>query len=607
MRIALEQDADPFLELVGETDEGFDTDGETWEPLTSKELPAFPVDALPAPVAAIVRATAEHTQTPADLAALSALGVLSAVALGTVVNCGGWQEEVALYLLAAMPSGDRKSSVLKIIVASLRQIEKERREAAAESVRALQNERAILEGKKRHLTKEAAKDSPKAADLDEVCERLDEIGEPVLPRLLVDDATPEALGEQLWRHDSIAVLAAESALMDNLVGRYSEGRANFHLACGAYSGEPTTIDRKGHEPRHLERPLLTILLTVQPHVLEQLVSHETARSQGLVARFAYVRPLSRLGQRRVNAPAVPISVIEAWDSVVRRVTREVPEPSRGPEITLTPGAAGLLTELQEQLEPRLGPSGDLHSIGDWVGRHHGRVARIAGLLHLCEHSANERISEETMLAAIKIGDYLLEHGKDALLGPDARVRRALVWFKDRARRGKATSTVTQHELHNGPMNKHGKAEEAAALAERLVMLGILKPVAVIRKPTGRPQSPAYAVHPAVIWSTSSGSRDRDVPQGRLDLLRDESTTSPPSRNGGFAAFAALPQEVEVFSEAGSAAIAAIAAGIPLSERRLMCNKPDEHRGARRLGQDGASVAMCARCYPQLAKVRKGPA
>ena len=56
-----------------------------WPTLAVRGLPAFPVDAFPSAVATWARATAEHTQTPVDLAALAALGVLSAAAIGSGV------------------------------------------------------------------------------------------------------------------------------------------------------------------------------------------------------------------------------------------------------------------------------------------------------------------------------------------------------------------------------------------------------------------------------------------------------------------------------------------------------------------------------------------
>ena len=521
VREAAEQGPDGRTSLKATLDrmaESIEPQAAEWPAISARVLPAFPVSTLPRSVAAWVTATAEHTQTPVDLPALAALGVLSGAALGgAVVDCGAWEEELGLYLLLAMPSGDRKSTVLRAATQPLREIEREHADEAAPRIRELRSRSEVLEIKARNLTKLVAKDNVELAerveaerDLADVGAELDSIGQPAIPRLLADDATPEALGGLLSKHGSIAVLAAESALIDNLAGRYSEGRANLHLVCAAYSGEPTTIDRKGHDPERLDRPLLTIALVVQPHVLEALVIHPTARAQGLVARFAYALPETRLGRRQINTSRVSRECADAWASVVRRVAKTTDKTDTTPERTSSVGSVGvspvvrvvlaasagqLLTGLQEQLEPRLAPTRDLHAIADWAARHHGRVARIAGLLHLCEHSPSEPIGEPTMRAALEIGDYLLAHGIAALTGPDEKARSVLRWLEKHG-----AATVTVRDLHRGPLGGKGPVDQAEALAQMLEVHGALRCLPPGRARPGRPKSPAYAVNPELLAS-----------------------------------------------------------------------------------------------------------
>jgi replicative DNA helicase len=538
--MTLEQDRD-FLQLVGETADPSRGDAHDWTPLDARAVPAFPVDALPAAVAAWVHRTAEHAQVPVDLPALAALGVLSAAAIGGAkVDCGTWEEELALFVLVAMPSGDRKSTVLRAAVEPLRALQSERRDVAEPRVKELRTRRDVLEQRTKKLTRIAADHTDAAErlvaeqELKDVGEELDAIGEPVMPRLFADDATPEALGGLRARHGSIAVLAAESAFIDNIVGRYSDGKANLHLVCAAYSGEPHTIDRKGRDPEHIDRPLVAIALTVQPHVLEALILHPIARAQGLVARFMYSTPETRLGSRKINAPAAPRGVVDAWHAVVRRVAKSADNAdttditggfvgsvgvSADLEVkilTLSPAAAALLTELQEHIEPRLAPGRDLHSIADWVGRHHGRVGRIAGLLHLCEHPAEQPISESTMRAALRIGGYLLEHGLATLIGPDASLRAAVRWLKQRG-----DSTVTQRDLHRGPLAGRGTAEDAASLADRLETLGVIRRAAIRPTGPGRPQGPTYHVHPDLIAATNHASGADGSRNGHVEALSDD--------------------------------------------------------------------------------------
>jgi replicative DNA helicase len=511
---------------------------EPWPVLGAhKPLPEFPVDALPSDIGEWIVAVSEETQTPLDLAAMAALGVLAAVAQGgAVVDCGSWSEELALYLLVAMPSGDRKSTVLRKAVAPLRAIERERSQAAAPAICELRSRRDILEVRKRKLTKTAG-ESPDAearteaqGELARVDEELAEIGDPVSPRLLADDATPEALGQLLAQHGSIAVVAAESALIDNLSGRYNDGAANLHLVCSAYSGEPTSIDRRGRDPEMIDRPLMTVALAVQPHVLRKLVSHPIARDQGLVARFAVSMPETQLGRRKIDAPPAPRELHDAWEACVRRVadasTADINDTdegsvssvstSQGARLTLAPAAAALLHDLRAEQEPRLSEAGDLRPIADWAARHPGRVARIAGLLHLAQHPRPlaQPISDATMRDALRIGAYLLAHGLAALTGPDEPTRRALQWLA-----GRAEDTVTVRDLQRGPLGSRGTAEQASKLAALLVQHGALRllPDEPADGP-GKPASRAYAVHPELAEAADTNDRNPAAGGGATSLL-----------------------------------------------------------------------------------------
>jgi hypothetical protein len=295
-----------------------------WPPLALGvgELPVFPAEVLPSAVRDLVVAVSEHAQTPLDLAAFMVLAVLSAAALGSyVVDCVGWVEELALYLLLFMASGERKSTVQRAVVKPLRLVERQRQEVAAPILAKALARRAALEAQSRELVKRMGGDDETAEEeFAAVSEELAELGSPELPRMFVDDATPEAVVSLLARHDSMAVIASESAFLDNAVfGRYADGGPNLHVICGAYSGEETTVDRKTHEPLHLARPLLTMAFAVQQHILPKLLSSEIARSQGLVGRCAFALPQTRLGQRRVDAPPVAPDVAQRWNEVVHRI------------------------------------------------------------------------------------------------------------------------------------------------------------------------------------------------------------------------------------------------------------------------------------------------
>lgn len=474
-------------------------------------LPGFPVDALPEPIAQWVEAEAIATQTPPDLAASMALAALATVGQTVaVVECGaGWTEHLPLWIFCALRSGERKSAVLRAALAPVVDVERQEVADARPRVAVQLAEREALEAQLKSTIRKVGEGKADRDELADIAERHEASPEPVLPRLLADDATPEALGGLLARHGSIAIVAAESALLDNLAVRYSDGRANLHLACQAYSGEPVKIDRRGREPEHLEEPLLTLGLCVQPHVLARITADETMREQGFLARAAVVVPRSNVGLRDTDPAPVPGPIADAYNACISRVatlrradttdTTSDPASSVGSvsvsqRLRFDPDAAEAFRNVRALHEPRLDPAGgDLASVATWANRHPGRIARIAGLLHLATHSPAEAISVETFSAAARIGEYLAAHAVAALAHDPAAamVDRTESWLAERV-----GEVVSVRDLHRGPAGGgRGSADQARDVAARFEEAGRLRRQPDLQpEPTGgRPPSPAFEV------------------------------------------------------------------------------------------------------------------
>ena len=210
-----------------------------------------------------------------------------------------------------------------MVMAPLYRIQRQHRDDAEAALQQARIARETAEARKTELTRRFAREDDEIerasirAEIAELDTALAELGEPIKPRLLADDATPEVLASLLTKHPQIAVISDESAAIDNFVGRYSEkGKANLHLACKAYTASPVTIDRRDRE-EIIERPLLSITLFAQPLVLATVVGHGVARGQGLVGRFAYSIPRSLVGHRDPQEPPrVPAVLRDRWDQIV---------------------------------------------------------------------------------------------------------------------------------------------------------------------------------------------------------------------------------------------------------------------------------------------------
>ena len=114
---------------------------------------------------------------------------------------------------------------------------------------------------------------------------------PPVPRWLVDDATPEALAGLLATYGRIALLSPEGDVFDQMAGRYNQAAGpNLGVYLKGHAGDLLKVDRRGRPPEYVERPCLTIGLTVQPEVLRGLAGRPGFGGRGLLARFLYSLP-----------------------------------------------------------------------------------------------------------------------------------------------------------------------------------------------------------------------------------------------------------------------------------------------------------------------------
>jgi replicative DNA helicase len=235
-----------------------------WEypiPLDGPPPPAFPTDVLPSGLREMVESIAAAYQVPADLPALLALGCLSAAVAGkSRVRVGpDWKEELCAYVGCLLPSGERKSPVVREIAAPLEAWERAALANERERVIALEQERVIVEKRLAYARERAARESgverlAAEKEVHDLALQLERLDQPVVSRLLADDATPEALVSLLADHGGrIAVISAEGGLFDILAGRYSNGAPNLDAVLKAYGCESIRVDRKGRDPARRAR------------------------------------------------------------------------------------------------------------------------------------------------------------------------------------------------------------------------------------------------------------------------------------------------------------------------------------------------------------------
>ncbi len=164
------------------------------------DLPSFPVDALPEWLRRFVMEEATATQTPVDLAGMMALGVLAATVAGKVEIQvkPGYTEPLNLFVVTVLPPGNRKSSVFATMIHPIQEFEKDERERLGPEIEAARSAYKIQEGELKKAEKDAvqAAADKRAAHKKRALELAQEFygtPEPVIPRFICDDCTPERL------------------------------------------------------------------------------------------------------------------------------------------------------------------------------------------------------------------------------------------------------------------------------------------------------------------------------------------------------------------------------------------------------------------------------
>ncbi|MEC4014942.1 YfjI family protein [Streptomyces sp. H27-D2] len=482
-----------------------------WEepiPLTARrELPVFPTEVFPPWLREFVEAVAEETQTPVDMAGSLALAVLATAAGGrAVVHIRGrWREPTNLFVVVALPPGNRKSAVFSLMTNPLYKAEALlATEAAGRIVEAELTARLATEAADQAATKAARAEADKRDELVAEAVGLAQAAEavtvPARPRLLADDATPEVIASLLAEQGGkLSVMSAEGGIFDIIAGRYS-GTPNMEVFLRGQAGDRLRVDRRGRE-EFIEAPALTMGLTVQPSVLEDIGRIKGAGDRGLLARFFYSLPVSLVGHRKILPDTIPDTVADTYEESVTALTLSLAGWTDPAVLQLSPDAGATLVAYEERQEPRLRErGGDLGHVRNWASKLGGATCRLAGLLHLSTHPDNghtQPISADTMRAAVKLSDYFTGHALTVfeLMGADHTANRACTVLE--TLRANQWAEVSKRDL----MVKLSRSEfpTVADLDPALDLLedhGYLRLQPVQRTAgRGRPPSPRCLIHP----------------------------------------------------------------------------------------------------------------
>ncbi|MDZ4042546.1 MAG: YfjI family protein [Eubacteriales bacterium] len=487
-------------------------------PFGEYTLPTFPVHALPSVLGDLVAAEAEATQTPPDLPGILVLAV-SAAALAKkieIVVRRGWREPMNLFVAVVLPPANRKSTVAMNVIRPALEYEKAQALKMAPAIADAQNRKKVMESALTRLQAVAAKAKTEVeaeAGITEagiLAKKLAAFEVPASPRVIADDASQERLvGLMKEQNGRIAIISAEGGIFETMSGRYSNGVANLDVYLKGYSGDTIRVDRVNRASEFVEKPALTVALAVQPDVLHGLTERPGFRGKGLLGRFLYSLPESKVGFRNTNPDPVPDAIRAGYRQTIQALFA-LPLNFDEETGTVVPrllrfedAAARAFSDFETWLEPQLQPQAELGGLADWAGKLAGAVARIAGVLHMVERIHDSEpwtipIGADSVLNAIDIAQYLIPHARAAFLEMGAEpeisnARHVLDWIL------KARQRVIKKQLiWQGTKGRFQRAKELDEALEVLVERGYVRETAPpVREGPGRKLT-VYEVNPGAM-------------------------------------------------------------------------------------------------------------
>jgi hypothetical protein len=377
-----------------------------------RAAPPLPIEALGPFWGEWVKDAAEGANCPVDYCAAPLLAAGAAL-IGNarwVSPWAGWEEPSVLWCGIVGDPSSNKSPGIKPILELLKIVEENMAVGFEDKHRQWQTERemarATLDVWKREV-KDAAENGKPPPQMPPAAE---EPPEPPRPRVIVNDTTPEKLGDLCAAHEKgLLSYRDELAGWFGAFDRYSGNGAERALWLEAYQGNPHTIDRMRSEKairiRHLS---ISVLGGIQPDKLVGLID---GPDDGLPSRFLWTwpEPVPPKRPERIHNRDAAVKALRRLSALhLGADDLGAPQPRI---LRLTEDAADQFHSWREEhaIESRE-LTGTVASAWGKAPGHLLRLALVLEHLWWCGNGENvsypERISRDAILAAIMlVTDY----------------------------------------------------------------------------------------------------------------------------------------------------------------------------------------------------------
>jgi hypothetical protein len=334
---------------------------------------------------------------------------------------------------------------------------------------------------------------------------------PSLPQLTTSDITQEEAAIQCAENDGrIGIWSDEGETVKIIAGRYSRDQSpSVEFFLKGYSGGYYSSSRVGREGISLQDPAIPMVLAIQPEVIRGIANQRALHGQGYFARYLYAQPKSALGSRKSRPDPVDDRTREAYESLIKALLdMPLPKDEDGEispyTLRFSEAADTLLEDLQDWVEPQLGPNGEMRWIREWASKFAGQVVRIAGILHVADRVAtgDEKpwetpVERSTLKRAIEIGLCYLQHSRAALgeMGADPLVdgARHILEVIKRDNLDRISKRDLFDKVHKD--SRFRTVKDLEPVIEVLKDHGYVREIKPKRRGAGRPPSSVLEINP----------------------------------------------------------------------------------------------------------------
>lgn len=347
----------------------------------------------------------------------------SSIAIQKLVDISpkhGMKNPVSLYVMILAASGERKSTVDKILMSAVREFEKILIEKAKGLQEKYRIDYELWNMKLKTINKQLNEMFSNGDESAELLELWDAHNSkrPIIPvelRLLIEDVTGAKLKSMLGGDCTSLALVSDEAgtlLTSDLIKDNS-------LFCSLWSGQPILVDRMNSSRVGIENARLTISMQIQPNIYRKFMisNGEAMRSSGFIARFLFCEPESEIGYRFEDEDDKPSFYDEITlsqfnsriDSLLKAGIANDSEIKDRHCLRLTDMALEVWRKKFNEIEYQMRDGEYLENFRDFGSKFMEQASRIAAILHVLknEHYKIHSVDHQTMQVAIQLTEVYL--------------------------------------------------------------------------------------------------------------------------------------------------------------------------------------------------------